>query len=206
MGRLINLLEEAELSLTYSAEGIASLEDGTNEAVATKSIYVLLTDTKTLVSKVSRMVTGDPYNHVSLMLTDDFDDGIYTFSLSNGLNGIKGGFMVESRSALKGSRYSMYRLPVTSESYDRIKGKVTDYVKGVDKTSYNHLGLFNAIFNKNIFKTEDGQSSICSEFVVEVLKFSGVELFSKRLASTVRPYDIIKSKLMKFHKRGVIKG
>lgn len=206
MGRLINLLEEAELSLTYSAEGIALLDDSSNEAVPTKDIFILLTDTKTIVSKLSRLVTGDPYNHVSLMLSDSFNDGIYTFSLSNGLNGIRGGFLVEDRKVLKGSRYSMYRLPVNTATYDKIKDRVTNYVKAVDKTSYNHLGLFNAIFKKNIFKTEDGQASICSEFVLEVLKFSGVELFAKRLASSVRPYEIIKSKLLRFHKRGVIKG
>ena len=205
MNRLHQLVEEGELSYTYSPEGI-DLLDAAGAEVPTKDIYILLTDTKTLVSKVSRMVTGDPYNHVSLMLTDNFDDGIYTFSLGNGINGIKGGFMVEGRANLKGSRYSMYRLGVTQGVYDKIKARVTDYVNGVEKTSYNHLGLFNAIFKKNIFKSEDDQTSICSEFVVEVLKFSGVELFTKRFSSSVRPYEMIKSKLLKFHKRGVIKG
>ena len=204
MNRLHQLVEEGELSYTYSPEGI-DLLDAAGAEVPTKDIYILLTDTKTLVSKVSRMVTGDPYNHVSLMLTDNFDDGIYTFSLGNGINGIKGGFMVEDRANLKGSRYSMYRLGVTQGVYDKIKARVTDYVKGVEKTSYNHLGLFNAIFKKNIFKSEDDQTSICSEFVVEVLKFSGVELFTKRFSSSVRPYEMIKSKLLKFHKRGTIK-
>lgn len=204
MNRLHQLVEEGELSYTYSPEGI-DLLDAAGTEVPTKDIYILLTDTKTLVSKVSRMVTGDPYNHVSLMLTDNFDDGIYTFSLGNGINGIKGGFMVEDRANLKGSRYSMYRLGVTQGVYDKIKARVTDYVNGVEKTSYNHLGLFNAIFKKNIFKSEDDQTSICSEFVVEVLKFSGVELFTKRFSSSVRPYEMIKSKLLKFHKRGTIK-
>jgi hypothetical protein len=204
MNRLHQLVEEGELSYTYSPEGI-DLLDAAGAEVPTKDIYILLTDTKTLVSKVSRMVTGDPYNHVSLMLTDNFDDGIYTFSLGNGINGIKGGFMVEDRANLKGSRYSMYRLGVTQGVYDKIKARVTDYVNGVEKTSYNHLGLFNAIFKKNIFKSEDDQTSICSEFVVEVLKFSGVELFTKRFSSSVRPYEMIKSKLLKFHKRGTIK-
>jgi hypothetical protein len=204
MNRLQQLVEEGELHLTYSAEGI-DLLDAAGAEVPTKEIYVLLTDTKTFVSKVSRMVTGDPYNHVSLMLSDNFDDGIYTFSLGNGINGIKGGFMVEDRANLKGSRFSMYRMAVTQAVYDKIKTRITDYVNGVEKTSYNHLGLFNAIFKKNIFKSEDEQTSICSEFVVEVLKFSGVELFAKRFSSSVRPYELIRSKLLKFHKRGVIK-
>jgi hypothetical protein len=204
MNRLQELVQIGELDLTYSPEGLEMMEEASAE-VPSKTIYILLTDTKTLVSKVSRMVTGDPYNHVSLMLSDDFDDGIYTFSLGNGVNGIKGGFMVEDRANLKGSHYSMYKMGVTSDAYDKIKTRITDYVKGIEKTSYNHLGLFNAIFKKNIFKTEDGQTSICSEFVVEVLKFSGVELFAKRFASSVRPYELIKSKLLKFHRRGVIK-
>lgn len=205
MSRLSALLDEGLAAYTYSPEGIALLDASEETEVATKCIYVLLTDTKTLVSKVSRVITGDPYNHVSLMLTDNFDDGIYTFSLGNGVNGIKGGFMVEDRANLKGSRYSMYKMAVTTEVYDKIKTRISDYVKGIERTSYNHLGLFNAIFKKNIFKTEDGQSSICSEFVVEVLKFSGVDLFTKRFSSSVRPYELIKSKLLKFHKRGTIK-
>ncbi|MND14807.1 hypothetical protein D3C80_50000 [compost metagenome] len=204
MNRLQELVEDGQLHLTYSPEGLAVMEEAESEAPS-KFIYVLLTDTKTLVSKVSRMVTGDPYNHVSMMLSDDFDDGIYTFSLGNGINGIKGGFLVEDRKNLKGSHYSMYKMAVTQDVYEKIKTRISDYVNGVEKTSYNHLGLFNAIFQKNIFKTEDAQTSICSEFVVEVLKFSGVELFNKRFSSSVRPYDLIKSKLLKFHKRGVIK-
>lgn len=206
MGRLVELLDEVDLSLTYSAEGVALLDESTTPAGGTKDIYILLTDTKTWVSKVSRVITGDPYNHVSLMLSDSFDDGIYTFSLSNGFNGIRGGFQVEDRKNLKGSHYSMYRLTVSMAAYEKIRERVTSYVKAVDKTSYNHLGLFNAIFKRDLFKTEDGQTSICSEFVLEVLKFSGVELFNKRLSSTVRPYELIRSKFLKFYKRGVIKG
>lgn len=204
MNRLHELVQEGELSYTYSPEGIDLLDAAGAEAPS-KEIFVLLTDTKTLVSKVSRMVTGDPYNHVSLMLDDSFDSGIYTFSLGNGINGIKGGFLVEDRANLKGSHYSMYKMAVTQDVYEKIRVRINDYVNGVTKTSYNHLGLFNAIFQKNIFKSEDAQTSICSEFVVEVLKFAGVELFTKRFSSSVRPYDLIKSKLLKFHKRGVIK-
>lgn len=204
MNRLHELVQEGELSYTYSPEGIDLLDAAGAEAPS-KEIFVLLTDTKTLVSKVSRMVTGDPYNHVSLMLDDSFDSGIYTFSLGNGINGIKGGFLVEDRANLKGSHYSMYKMAVTLDVYEKIRVRINDYINGVQKTSYNHLGLFNAIFQKNIFKSEDAQTSICSEFVVEVLKFAGVELFTKRFSSSVRPYDLIKSKLLKFHKRGVIK-
>lgn len=78
-------------SLVYSQEGIELLDAAKDRNAP--SIYILLTDTKTQFSKVSRLITGDPYNHVSLMLTDNFDDPIYTYALNNGISSVKGGFM-----------------------------------------------------------------------------------------------------------------
>lgn len=205
MARIKELVQETIMQATYSLEGLQLLGLESASTPAEHEVFVLLTDTKTLVSKISKWVTAQPYNHVSLMLTPDFDDGIYTFSLGNGVNGLRGGFMVEDRENLKGSHYSLYRMAVSAEVHEKIRTRVEDYVKGIQSTSYNHLGLFNAIFQKNIFASDDGQASICSEFVVEVLNFSGVELFAKRASSTIRPYDLIKSKLLKFYKRGVIR-
>lgn len=203
MSELQKLWAETVEGLTYSPEGIDLLS--LSEAPGEQYIYVLLTDTKTMFSRFSKALTGQPYNHVSLMLTENFDDPIYTFSLSNGLNGIWGGFMVETREELKGSKYSLYRLGVTIDVFQKIQDRVVGFLNAPDKTKYNHLGLFNAIFQKNIFSSDDAQVGICSEFVVEVLKFGGVSLFGNRAGSTVRPYDLVKSKLLKFHKRGTIK-
>lgn len=189
-------------SLVYSQEGIELLDAAKDRNAP--SIYILLTDTKTQFSKVSRLITGDPYNHVSLMLTDNFDDPIYTYALNNGISSVKGGFMVEDKSDLYGSLYSLYELKVTEKAYQQIKERVEFLANNPNQTRYNHLGLFNAIFRKNIFSSNDGQILICSEFVVEVLRFGGVELLRDRLASTIRPYDLVRSKLLKFVRRGKI--
>lgn len=199
--KLSSLLEPID-SLIYSAEGLALLN--AKEEAESPSIYILLTDTKTQFSKVSKLVTGDPYNHVSLMLTDDFDDPIYTYALNNGISSVRGGFMVEDRANLYGSSYSLYALKVTAQAYNQIKERVEYLVANPDQTRYNHLGLFNAIFRKNIFTSADGQASICSEFVVEVLRFAGISLFKGKASSTIRPYDLIRSKLLRFVKRGKI--
>lgn len=195
-------LFDPNLSLVYSTEGI-ELVDAAKRRDA-PSIYILLTDTKTQFSKVSKLITGDPYNHVSLMLTDSFDDPIYTYALNNGISSLKGGFMVEDRANLYGSFYSLYELKVTEAAYRQIKERVEYLAANPNQTRYNHLGLFNAIFRKNIFSSEDGQISICSEFVVEVLRFGGIELLKGRLGSTIRPYDLVRSKLLKFVRRGKI--
>jgi len=201
MAKLSALLEPSP-SLVYSPEGI-ELVDAAKDRNA-PSIYVLLTDTKTQFSKVSRLITGDPYNHVSLMLSDNFNDPIYTYALNNGISSVKGGFMVEDRDNLYGSLYSLYELKVTEAAYKQIKERVEFLANNPNQTRYNHLGLFNAIFRKNIFSSEDGQVSICSEFVVEVLRFGGIELLKGRLGSTIRPYDLVRSKLLKFVRRGKI--
>lgn len=189
-------------SLVYSAEAIELIDIAKKNNVP--SIYILLTDTKTQFSKISRLITGDPYNHVSLMLTDSFDDPIYTYALDNGISSIKGGFMVEDRNDLYGSLYSLYELKVTPATYKQIKERVEYLAANPDQTRYNHLGLFNAVFRKNLFATDSGRASICSEFVVEVLRFGGVELIKGKSASTIRPYDLVKSKLLKFVRRGKI--
>ena len=100
--------------------------------------------------------------------------------------------------------YSLYELKVTDAAYRQIKERVEYLAANPNQTRYNHLGLFNAIFRKNIFSSEDGQISICSEFVVEVLRFGGIELLKGRLGSTIRPYDLVRSKLLKFVRRGKI--
>lgn len=201
MTLLSELYQEGEQELTYSPEGLEVLKAEDTEEM---SVYVLLTDTKTQFSRISRFITTDPYNHVSLMLEESFDSPIYTFALNNYRNGYRGGFMIEDRKDLKGSLFSLYKLNVTTEIYQKIKERVEGYANNPESTSYNHLGLFNAIFRKNIFSNKDAQAGICSEFVVEVLKFSGVNLFKSIVSSTVRPYDLIKSKLLKFVRRGKI--
>lgn len=202
MTRLSDLLEVSE-NLVYSPEGISIMEAA--NVSTSPSIYILLTDTKTQFSKISKLITGDPYNHVSLMLTDDFTDPIYTYAISNGFNAVKGGFMIEDIDNLYGSLYSLYKLNVTEAAFKLIEQKVVGLAENPGNTRYNHLGVFNAIFRKNIFNNPDGQTQICSEFVVEVLDFAGINLFQGKASSTIRPYDLIRSKLLKFVRRGKIK-
>ena len=198
MSILKGLYKDCDLEYVYSPEGVAL--SGETE----RSVYILLTDTKTRFSKISRLITKDPYNHVSLMLSDSFDEPIYTFTLSSFTNGIRGGFQIENKEHLRGANYSLYRVGVTEDIFTKISDKVVGYANDPQSTSYNHLGLFNALFRKDIFSNKDSQAGICSEFIVEVLKFSGINLFNFRSSSTIRPYDLVKSKLLKFVKRGKI--
>ena len=197
MSRLLEGIPTESISLSLEAASLLHAEKGVYP------VYIVLTDTKTRFSKISRLITKDPYNHVSLSFTDDFEV-LYTYALKN-VNGMKGGLKIENREALLGSRYSLYKLDVTESIYTRIKQGVKEVEKEVSNTGYNHLALINAIFNKEIFESNEKTKMICSQFVVEILRASGVELFSKRHSSTIKPYEFVKSNLLKHVRRGTVR-
>lgn len=165
-------------------------------------VYILLTDTKTRFSRISRLVTKDPYNHVSLSLTEDFQE-LYTYALVS-VNGMKGGLKLETREMLKGANYSLYRLDVTESIHAKLVDLLEDVEQRINQTRYNHLALINLIFKRNIFDSGEDSKMVCSQFVTEILKAAGVELFNNRHSSTIRPYEFVKSKLLKHVKRGKI--
>lgn len=167
-------------------------------------LYILLTDTKTTVAKISKMVTKQPYNHVSVAFDDKLTE-VYAYAINTSTNGMRGGLMREGDD-LKGASYSLYSISLSQEALDKVKSKVFELSSEVNDTSYNYLGLINAIFRKDIFLVEDSKRMICSQFVVELLRTSGVDLFKNiTTSSVVRPYDLVRSKLLKFERRGKIK-
>lgn len=167
-------------------------------------VYILLTNTNSLFQRIARRITKDPYNHVSLALDADLNT-IYSYSLFSKENGIFGGLVKETRERLLGSKYSMYTINLTENQYTLVYDKLRKLEDGSSNTSYNRLGLFNAIFNKDIFKDENDDQMICSQFVDVVLRAAGIELLNDKLGSRVKPYDFVKSRLLRFVRRGVIK-
>lgn len=167
-----------------------------------KALYVLLTDTGTSFSKIAKMITGQPYNHVSIMLTPSFDE-VYTYNLTTTANGLSGGLLKEDQQGLHNSSYSLYKISITNKGYEQVKTLIYSLSDDITQTSYSRLGLVNAIFQKDIFKTAK-EAMICSQFVTEVLRAAGIEIFTNKHSSTIRPYDIVKSKMLQFVQRGKI--
>lgn len=174
------------------------------DQVPEKRFYILLTDTGTLFSSLSKRITKNPYNHASIALDEGLEE-LYTYSLGGGVSKLVGGIEKESISELKGARYSLYELAVTTDVYNKVRDKIQAMYSEPVGSSYNHLGLINAVFQKEVFQSDLASKMFCSQFVVEVLSASGVELFKNRASSTVRPYDFVKSRLLKFVRRGTFR-
>ena len=182
-----------------------SLEELSFESKDEKYLYVLLTDTKTRFSKISQLITGQPFNHVSLMLDYNFDV-IYTYTLSSPDSDSQGGFMIENKEDLKGSKYSLYSMAVSETAWQKVKDKVEYVQSKAGETSYNLKSLVNAVFN-NVFLNKDKEndlSMICSEFVVTMLEESGVSFKNSKGKTIMRPYDLVKHKSLKHVELGTI--
>jgi hypothetical protein len=184
---------------------LLSLSENQVESFQGKNaIFVLLTDTKTRFSNLSKFVTGDPYNHVSLAFDKELSK-IYTYALTTGSNGFRGGFKEETLDIFpEGARYLMYSIYVNDEIFKKIKKTVKHYSTISSDTSYFHGALINSILNKEIFSTDDENKMICSQFVYLIFQKSGIELLKNRAPSTIQPYQLIKSKFLSFHRRGHI--
>ncbi|MFS8630040.1 MAG: hypothetical protein LOD92_02505, partial [Bacillales bacterium] len=59
-----------------------------------KAVYILLTDTGTLFSRMIKFYTGAPYNHVSIALDEKLDQ-LYSFGRKVYCNPFSAGFIHE---------------------------------------------------------------------------------------------------------------
>lgn len=181
-----------------------SLLQDSQDADGATAVYILLTDTKSAFQRVAKVLTGNPYNHVSIA----FDEGLkelFSYNIYTKENGFGGGFMRETPEDLKGATYSLYKVMVDHEIKEKMKNTVYSLMDKKNTTRYNILGLVNALTNIELFKDEDTDKMICSQFVSNVFEWSGVRLFKDKTGSRVKPYDFVKSKLVTFVKRGKIK-
>lgn len=170
-----------------------------NSDTDSPKLYILLTDTGTTFSKVSKFFTKHPYNHVSLVFDANLEH-IYTYSLTTPENGLRGGLKRETKELLKGARYSLYEMKVTRSIYRKVVERVNDLESRIEETSYNHRGIINALFNMEVFKNSGVDIAICTQFITSTLALAGVELFKG--SDKLKPYELVKSKLLHHVKRG----
>ncbi len=152
-------------------------------------IYFLLTDTGTVLNRLVKLYTNEPFNHVSIALDEGLSE-VYSFGRKKYYNPFIGGFVRENiRDAIFiNANCVLYSFEVDSESYDLIKTNIKKFYDNKDKYSYNVLGLIGFMFNMDIKRSN---SYFCSEFVSSILKESGLNVINKPAAFT-KPGDFMK--------------
>lgn len=154
-----------------------------------KTIYILLTYTGSLLSKIIKIYTGSHYTHVSLGLDINLKE-LYSFGRLIPNNPIFAGFVKED---IRNGTYAYFRnticciysIDVSINEYNQLKKNIYKFGLEKNKYSYNLMGLLGILINKPIHRR---YSYFCSQFVAHILNQSGIKLFDKPPA-LVTPYD-----------------
>lgn len=152
-----------------------------------KKIYIVLTHTGTMLSRIIKKYTKDEFSHCSIALDRELKE-MYSFGRLNPYNAFWGGFVHEYIDKGTFKRFfrtvaRVYSLEVTDEQYDAIKNKIYKIQEEKENYQFNVLGLFAAGFHKKIGKEH---SFYCSEFVKYVIESAKVQT---GLPDIVKPED-----------------
>ena len=152
-----------------------------------KQIYIVLTHTGTLLSRLIKCYTKDEFSHCSISLDIELKE-MYSFGRLNPYNPFWGGFVHEyiNKGTFKRfykTKAKIYSLDVTEEQYEKIKNNVIKIQRNKEEYKFNILGLFAAGFHKKI---GEEHSFYCAEFVKYVIENDGVDT---ELPEVVKPED-----------------
>jgi len=162
-------------------------------------IYILLTQTTSVLTRFIKFCTKNPYNHASLAF-DERLEYTYSFGRINPNDPLIGGFSHErlDTGVFKNATCQLLSLDVTSEQYQKMRERVAHIEANQIKYKFNFIGLFGARFN---FKVDRKHAYFCSEFVSKVLQEVG--LFPEDFpAHLVQPLDLVEHINLKVEYQG----
>ncbi len=149
------------------------------------TIYILLTYSGSLLSKVIKIHTREPYAHVSIGFDEELSE-LYSFGRLKPNNPMIGGFIKEDISNGTYARFpnttcALYSLEVSDKKYKRLLKELNKFKKYGDKYGYNIIGLLGVMVK---FPIERRHHYFCSQFVASLLKNSGIKLIDKQTGLT----------------------
>lgn len=150
-----------------------------------RKIYIVLTYTGTILSKIIKIYTKDEFSHVSIALDDELKQ-MYSFGRLNPYNPFIGGFVHEDINAgtfkrFKKTRTAIYSLEVNEEEYEKIQKTIKKIQEAKKPYRFNVIGLFAIGLKLRIRKKH---SFYCAEFVKYSLEKSGIQT---NLPALIRP-------------------
>ena len=155
-----------------------------------QQIYLLLTDTGSMLTRTIKLFTRKKYNHISLAFDAVLED-TFSFGRKKADNPFIGGFIHEDVTSdfYSQAKCAVYSLSVSEEQAAVMRGYVSLFEKDKEKYHYNFLGLVPALFNK-AWNRENHY--FCSHFVSAVL-VEGDVLQSDKPVTLMRPADILEA-------------
>ena len=169
-----------------------------------KKIYIVLTYTGTVLSKIIRIYTRAEYCHVSLSLDKELKE-MYSFGRLRPYNPFIGGFVHEgidigTFKRFKNTIAEIYSIDVTNRQYNSIKKQINDMKKNKEEYKFNRLGLFLTAVN---YKYTKEKSFYCSEFVKYLIEEANIDI---NLPNIVKPIDFKNIVELEFLYKGILRN
>lgn len=155
-----------------------------------KSIYILLTKSTTICSRIIYLATRSEFTHASISLDSSFNQ-LYTFARKYKHLILPAGFTVESvYQGIMGDsddmKCAVYEFKISEKSYAKLVRVLNRFENNRARYRYNILGLAMCKFNR-AYERED--YFFCSQFVHSALTEAGV-IQGNTESSLVRPMDL----------------
>ncbi len=162
-----------------------------------QSVFILLTNTGTLFTRMIQLYTKAPYNHASISFDRELHE-LYSFGRKHPSNPLNGGFVKENIKTGTYSKYPnttcvIYELKVTPREVEKMKRVLNIFIRSSPKYGYNLLGVIGVALQEPV---EFSNSYFCSQFVAEILHRSGIKLWNK-LPALVTPNDLRESERLR---------
>ena len=165
-----------------------------------KKIYIVMTQTGTLLSRVIKIYSGCEYAHVSISLDKNLDQ-MYSFGRLNPYNPFWGGFIHERVNSgtfkrFKNTIAGIVELEVTDEQYNNLRNIIKKMEERINPYRFNILGLILVGFN---IKYEMEDHFYCAEFLKYLFEECNIE---NNLPRLVAPDDFKNIKGIKYIYKG----
>ncbi len=170
-----------------------------------KQIYVVLSQTGTVLSRILKSLTHDMYNHASISLDPSLET-MYSFGRLNPYNPFIGGFVIEGKNHGTFKRFFktkaiVLELSITDDKFHEIEKYLAFLVEHRYEYKYNYWGLFLALFKKNY---APGNRFYCSQFVRHCLEAFNIENIDE-IPKIVKPMDFLSLNNKRIIYNGVLK-
>lgn len=156
-----------------------------------KSIYLVMSQTGSMLSRTIKLISGKSYNHISISLSDDLNY-MYSFGRKYPYNPFIGAFVIEGIDIgtflrFKNTICRVIKIDITDLQYESLCTNIYDMIENRAKYRYNLLGLFLAAFNVH---ASFNNKFYCSEFVKYILEKSNIDV--SVLPEITHPIDFMK--------------
>lgn len=156
-----------------------------------KQIYIVLSQTGTVLSRLLHTITKKEFNHSSISLNPELTR-MYSFGRRNAYNPFWAGYVKESPYFGTFKRFpktniAVIELQVSAQTYESVAAYLEDLYPRHNQLRYDILGLLAAAFGIHLKRKN---YYYCSDFVKEVLVANEID-GARELGEIVHPVDFL---------------